>query len=284
MEEDRATKKVFNAQLIDIRRKGRSNLRWIDGLEKDLLVFRTKNWRTLAGRRLAWKRLLEKSKTHPGLSSHWRRKDLLESIATTRQLGSKIASPGRQTRSPQMQCSTVVSREAKSDGKTQGQGYLGNFSCVRFGKHLHGILGPFVSKLYSEDDSKKMKTTREANDIVLDRALYLWFSQRRSKGDPISGLLLCEKAPELNEKLGGLVDFKASTGWLKNFKSRHGIRKLQIEGESLSGDKNSCHNSAMEWYKQQSESCPDCQLLLLKRIRLCSEKTKVYNGTAKNKP
>ncbi|GFW64123.1 uncharacterized protein TNCV_708281 [Trichonephila clavipes] len=100
MEEDHTTKKFFNAQLIDIRRKGRSNLRWIDGLEKDLLVFRTKNWRTLAGRRLAWKRLLEKSKTHPGLSSHWRRKDLLESIATTRQLGSKIASHGCQTRSP----------------------------------------------------------------------------------------------------------------------------------------------------------------------------------------
>ncbi|GFW64122.1 uncharacterized protein TNCV_708271 [Trichonephila clavipes] len=100
MEEDHTTKKFFNAQLIDIRRKGRSNLRWIDSLEKDLLVFRTKNWRTLAGRRLAWKRLLEKSKTHPWLSSHWRRKDLLESIATTRQLGSKIASHGCQTRSP----------------------------------------------------------------------------------------------------------------------------------------------------------------------------------------
>ncbi|GFW81267.1 uncharacterized protein TNCV_376151 [Trichonephila clavipes] len=40
-----------------MRRKGRPNLRWIDGLEKDLLVLRTKNWKTLAGRRL-----LEKTK------------------------------------------------------------------------------------------------------------------------------------------------------------------------------------------------------------------------------
>ncbi|GFW15747.1 jerky-like protein [Trichonephila clavipes] len=61
------------------------------------------------------------------------------------------------------------------------------------------------------------------------------------KEDPISVLLLCEKAIELNEKLGGLADFKACTGWLKNFKSHHGIRELQIEGESLSGDKNSAH-------------------------------------------
>ncbi|GFU58238.1 hypothetical protein TNCV_2886261 [Trichonephila clavipes] len=33
--------------------KGRPNLRWTDDLEKDFLVLRTKNWRTLAGRRLA---------------------------------------------------------------------------------------------------------------------------------------------------------------------------------------------------------------------------------------
>ncbi|GFT79380.1 uncharacterized protein TNCV_604031 [Trichonephila clavipes] len=60
------SKKVCNAQ----RRKDRPNLRWIDGLEKDLLVLRTRNWRTLAGRRLTWKRLLAKAKAHPGLSCH----------------------------------------------------------------------------------------------------------------------------------------------------------------------------------------------------------------------
>ncbi|GFU88745.1 uncharacterized protein TNCV_4444221 [Trichonephila clavipes] len=46
-------KKVFNAQPIGPRRKDRSNLRWIDGLEKDIIVLRNKNWRTLEGRRLA---------------------------------------------------------------------------------------------------------------------------------------------------------------------------------------------------------------------------------------
>ncbi|GFX76253.1 hypothetical protein TNCV_4036541 [Trichonephila clavipes] len=56
--EDRTTKIVFNAQPIGTRRKGRPNLRRIDGLKKDLLVLRTRNWRTLAERRLAWKRLL----------------------------------------------------------------------------------------------------------------------------------------------------------------------------------------------------------------------------------
>ncbi|GFY12286.1 transposable element Tcb2 transposase [Trichonephila clavipes] len=53
MDENCTTKKVFNAQPIGTRRKGRPSLRWIDGLEKDFLVLRTKNWRTLAGRMLA---------------------------------------------------------------------------------------------------------------------------------------------------------------------------------------------------------------------------------------
>ncbi|GFW00737.1 uncharacterized protein TNCV_2305101 [Trichonephila clavipes] len=43
----------------------RASLGWIDGLEKDLLVLRTKNWRTIEGRWLAWKRLLEKAKPLP---------------------------------------------------------------------------------------------------------------------------------------------------------------------------------------------------------------------------
>ncbi|GFU19559.1 hypothetical protein TNCV_21331 [Trichonephila clavipes] len=48
-------KKVFNAQPIGTRIKGRPNFKWIDDLEKDLLVLRTKTWRKLAGRRLAIK-------------------------------------------------------------------------------------------------------------------------------------------------------------------------------------------------------------------------------------
>ncbi|GFW66288.1 hypothetical protein TNCV_1711871 [Trichonephila clavipes] len=48
MDENRTTEKVFKAQPIGTRRKGRPNLRWIGGLEKDLVVLRIKNWRTLA--------------------------------------------------------------------------------------------------------------------------------------------------------------------------------------------------------------------------------------------
>ncbi|XP_067140340.1 jerky protein homolog-like [Centruroides vittatus] len=77
---------------------------------------------------------------------------------------------------------------------------------------------------------------RMAENQDLDIAVYMWFMQVRSQGQPISGPLICKKALEMNKKLGGNADFKATTGWLKCFKSRHGIRELDIHGEKLSAD------------------------------------------------
>lgn len=76
-----------------------------------------------------------------------------------------------------------------------------------------------------------------AANTNLDDALYKWFTQKRAQGEPISGPILCEKAVQFNEKLEGPSNFQASTGWLKRFKSRHGIRELQIQGEKLSAKK-----------------------------------------------
>lgn len=75
-----------------------------------------------------------------------------------------------------------------------------------------------------------------ASNTNLDDAVFKWFNQKRCQGEPISGPILCEKAVQFNKKLGGTSNFQASTGWLKRFKSRHGIRELQIEGEKLSAD------------------------------------------------
>lgn len=44
-----------------------------------------------------------------------------------------------------------------------------------------------------------------------------------------------QKALIIQEKLGGNTDFKATSGWLTNFKIHHGIRQL-IEGKCLSSD------------------------------------------------
>ena len=72
----------------------------------------------------------------------------------------------------------------------------------------------------------------------MDKALlYAWFIQQRSTGTPISGPLLQEKAKHFSTQLNTETadrEFKASTGWLEKFKTRHGIRNLSIQGEKLS--------------------------------------------------
>ncbi|KAG5860986.1 hypothetical protein JTB14_029770 [Gonioctena quinquepunctata] len=71
-------------------------------------------------------------------------------------------------------------------------------------------------------------------------------------GNPISGPILCEKAKILAEKLG-YSSFKASNGWLRNFKFRHGVRELDLAGEKLSADSAAAENF-IEKFKTASES------------------------------
>ncbi|KRY93707.1 hypothetical protein T4D_13178, partial [Trichinella pseudospiralis] len=54
-------------------------------------------------------------------------------------------------------------------------------------------------------------------------------------GQPISGFILQEEALVFSTKLG-IDDFVANSGWLRNFKSWHGILELKIYGEKLSAD------------------------------------------------
>lgn len=93
----------------------------------------------------------------------------------------------------------------------------------------------FTSQMESVDSrARNRKTMKKAENDALDKALYLWFVQKRSEGIPLSGPIIAEKALFFNEKLDGSSGFKASSGWLDNFKNRHGIRELNIVGEKMS--------------------------------------------------
>lgn len=81
---------------------------------------------------------------------------------------------------------------------------------------------------------KKLKMMKKAPNDQINECLYLWFTQRREQGLPMSGPLLKEKALHFNKELGNDDDFKASEGWLESWKNRYGVRKLQISGEKLS--------------------------------------------------
>ena len=73
----------------------------------------------------------------------------------------------------------------------------------------------------------------------LDKAVYTWFIQQRSKGAPVSGPLLQEKALQMFKILYPDKDadsFKGSSGWLHKFSCRHGVRGISLQEESLSAD------------------------------------------------
>lgn len=70
----------------------------------------------------------------------------------------------------------------------------------------------------------------------LDNAMYQCFIQARSRGIPLSGPIIVTKAAEMNKKLNGDPNFKASIGWLDKFKFHHGIRQLDVSGEKLSAN------------------------------------------------
>ena len=68
-----------------------------------------------------------------------------------------------------------------------------------------------------EVSKKGCKVMRLAHDVQLDKAVYLWFTQRLSQNMPISGPVLCEKAVQLYKTLHkgeALPPFQASRGWL----------------------------------------------------------------------
>lgn len=97
----------------------------------------------------------------------------------------------------------------------------------------------YLSTRETNSNSIKRKTLKEGTKEAVKRATYLWFLQERARGTPISGHIIAAKALQFNSMMQdekSLQTFKASLGWLDNFKRRHGIRQLKIVGEKLSAD------------------------------------------------
>ena len=49
------------------RPRGRSRLRWEDGVEEDVARLGCRNWKILALNRKGWRKLLKEAEAHPGL-------------------------------------------------------------------------------------------------------------------------------------------------------------------------------------------------------------------------
>lgn len=102
--------------------------------------------------------------------------------------------------------------------------------------------------LASGTSAQHKKVTLPKHD-ELDKAVYTWFVDARAKNIPLSGATVQQKA--LNYAcLLGLDDFKASTGWLSRFKTRHGIVGKVLSGESAAAD----GEAASEWISDNAAS------------------------------
>ena len=140
-----------------------------------------------------------------------------------------------------------------------------------------------IEKYVSTSDcptfAKKRCIVREAKFEELEKACYTWFMQQRSKGAPVSGPLLKEKALQLFPSIypeSSAQSFVASSGWLSNFISRHGIRGISLQGESLSADTSAVDSfqselhqrmkTALKWLEGQSDTDP-FHLLLVRKWR-----------------
>lgn len=112
----------------------------------------------------------------------------------------------------------------------------------------------YTCKLDSANGSKHRKMMKKAKNEVLDEVLYCWYLQQRSSGQDICGPLLCEKALQLNKKIGGDDAFKASNGWLYRFKSRHGIREFHVQSEETSPDEGADDSFKDDFKKELDEN------------------------------
>ncbi|XP_054275152.1 tigger transposable element-derived protein 2-like [Macrosteles quadrilineatus] len=81
---------------------------------------------------------------------------------------------------------------------------------------------------------KARKTMRKGKHARVEKALYHWFEYNKSKGFPVSGQLLQQKALHFKEKIDGEEgeQFSASEGWLDRWKKRFGIGLLVNDNEN----------------------------------------------------
>jgi hypothetical protein len=67
MENTKTTRKITEWAPYKTRPAGRPRLRWLDQVEEDLKRLKITGWRPKVEDRQGWNRIVEQTKTHPGL-------------------------------------------------------------------------------------------------------------------------------------------------------------------------------------------------------------------------
>lgn len=116
----------------------------------------------------------------------------------------------------------------------------------------------------------KQKRLRGAKYHTLEKELITWYKKTRNNNEPISGMLVREKAAEIAFRRG--LDFKPSNGWLQRFQNRYDITSLSakiIEPPTVAGTRDNCYDSVK----------PILEKYTLRNIFTCGELGLFYNLT-----
>ena len=98
---------------------------------------------------------------------------------------------------------------------------------------------------------------RNATHPSLDNCLFLWFSNLRAQNICLNDHMLVEQAKKFGECLGIGMDFKYSSGYIRNFKERHGLKSYKISGESKGVDPKVVNDGRIDLVKTLSEYSPE---------------------------
>ncbi|KAJ8940210.1 hypothetical protein NQ318_010710 [Aromia moschata] len=96
------------------------------------------------------------------------------------------------------------------------------------------ILGK--KEIYLSEFERRRKLSGRINTKKCTGIYDTPFEKKRTLGEPVSAVLLRKFAKNMYTNFYEETDFKASDGWLRGFKDRHGIRTLNTKGEKLSVD------------------------------------------------
>ncbi|XP_069156446.1 jerky protein homolog [Procambarus clarkii] len=100
---------------------------------------------------------------------------------------------------------------------------------------------PIIFYYFSRSESDKAiqnrKVVSKPKVESVDNAVWEWYKQRREvTKKPVAGWLLVEKAREFHQAMKITQKCVHSDGWLRSFKTHHGIRFIKVHGERQSAD------------------------------------------------
>ncbi|XP_069168674.1 jerky protein homolog [Procambarus clarkii] len=99
------------------------------------------------------------------------------------------------------------------------------------------IIFDYFSRSESDKAIRNRKVVSKAKVESVDNAVWEWYKQRREVTEkPVAGWLLVEKAREFHQAMKITQKCVYSDGWLRSFKTRHGIRFIKVHGERQSAD------------------------------------------------